>query len=319
MQIQQLHLNNNIILAPMAGITNLPFRLLAKEFGCGLVFSEMISSYGLVHKAPKTLSMLTSDPREKPLGIQIFGSDPEIMATAAAIVEQAGADLLDLNFGCSVKKIVKSGAGVVLMKTPAQTARLLEKVRQAIRIPFTIKIRSGWDPSGDQAVQLARMAASCGVDALTIHPRTAIQGFSGLADWKIISAVKAAVSIPIIGNGDITTPEAAQDMITKTGCDAVMIGRACLGNPFIFSQINDLLMGRTPSKPNQQQYLEVMINYMDATINYLGEEHACYMLRSRLGWFSRGQPYSSKFRAAITQITSRKMALQLIKDYFVSS
>ncbi len=183
MQIGSLTLENNSALAPLAGITNLPFRLLAKEAGCGLVCSEMISSHGLVYKSEKTIKMLDSTPEEKPLSVQLFGAKPEIMAEAAAIVESNGADIVDINFGCSVRKVIRTGSGAALMRTPDLAEDLLKAVRRAIRIPLTIKIRSGWDASGDQAVNISRIAENCGADAITVHPRTAGQLFSGRAEW----------------------------------------------------------------------------------------------------------------------------------------
>jgi nifR3 family TIM-barrel protein len=230
--------DNPTILAPLAGITNLPFRRIAKRGGAGIVCSEMISANGLVHRSQKTYQMLDTHPDEKPLSVQIFGSDPAIMAEAAKIVEASGsADILDINFGCSVRKILKSGAGAALMKIPDKARAILKAVRNAIRIPLTIKIRSGWDASGKDAMLISQIAQDCGVDAIAVHPRTASQGFSGKADWAIIAEVRKSVSIPVIGNGDIVSPEDAIRMTDMSGCDAVMIGRAAIGNPYIFSQI----------------------------------------------------------------------------------
>ena len=195
MKIGSVTLENQTILAPLAGITNLPFRLLAKEAGCALVCSEMISAYGLYHRSPKTIRLMDSSPDEKPLSVQIFGADPAIMAEAASMVEASGADILDINFGCSVRKILKTGSGAALMKAPALSEKILKAVRASIRIPLTIKIRTGWETSGQQAYILAEMAEACGVDAIAVHPRTATQGFAGRADWSIISAVKKKVAI----------------------------------------------------------------------------------------------------------------------------
>jgi nifR3 family TIM-barrel protein len=190
MQIGSLKLENDIILAPLAGITNLPFRLMAKAAGCGLVCSEMVSANGLIHRSPKTLNMLASEPAEKPLSIQIFGSEPSIMADAAAMVEASGADIIDINFGCSVKKVVKTGAGVALMRTPALAEDVIKAVRDSVRIPFTIKIRTGWTASAEQAIRISQIAEDCGVDAVSVHPRTAAQRFGGQADWAVIARLK---------------------------------------------------------------------------------------------------------------------------------
>jgi len=190
MKIGSVTLPNNTVMAPLAGITNLPFRLMVKELGCGLVCSEMISSNGLIYQSPKTIQLMNSAEKEKPLSVQMFGAVPEIMAEAAQMIEQSGADILDINFGCSVRKIIKSGSGVALMKSPEVAAAILTAVRKSVTIPLTIKIRSGWDYSGDQALEIARIAEDCGVDAITVHPRTATQGFGGTADWSIIQKIK---------------------------------------------------------------------------------------------------------------------------------
>ena len=245
MNIGSLHLENPVILAPLAGITNLPFRLLAKEAGCGLVCSEMVSADGLVHGARNAFDLLRSLPAEKPLAVQLFGSDPAVMAEAAAIVEGSGADLLDINFGCAVKKVIKTGSGAALMRTPQRAEALLRAVRRAVRIPLTIKIRSGWDGSGRQALALGAIAEACGVNAVTVHPRTASQKFSGRADWGVIAALKRHLSIPVIGNGDIACADDAARMLSETGCDAVMVGRQAIGYPRIFTEIGLRLHGES--------------------------------------------------------------------------
>jgi nifR3 family TIM-barrel protein len=315
MQIGNLTLDNNVILAPLAGITNLPFRLLAKSSGCGLVCSEMISANGLVHQFDKTERMLNSAGEERPLSVQIFGSDPAIMAEAAAIVESKGADIVDINFGCSVRKVVKTGSGVALMKTPDQARALLTSVRKAIRIPLTIKIRSGWDKTGREALHIAEIAQDCGVDAIAVHPRTAGQHFSGLADWTIIAAVKRNAGIPVIGNGDIVSAQDAMRMFEQTGCDAVMIGRKAIGNPTIFSRVLARIHGTEPPREDLSHRFDVMIRYLKASVDYIGEETACRMMRSRLGWFARGIRNSKKFREAIKHLSSEKEALELIEVY----
>jgi tRNA-dihydrouridine synthase B len=315
MKIGTVELENNTVLAPLAGITNLPLRLLAKEAGCGLVCSEMISANGLVHESAKTVAMLESAPAEKPLSVQIFGSDPAIMAEAAAIVENAGADILDINFGCSVRKVLKTGSGSALMKDAALAGALLRAVRRAVSIPLTIKIRSGWTPEGDQALAIARLAEESGVDAVAVHPRTATQGFRGCAHWPLIGRVKTEIGIPVIGNGDIQAPEDAIRMMSTTGCDAVMVGRAAIGNPWIFSQILDIQAGRPPLVPDLAIRFAAMIRYLRVTAAYVGEFHACCMMRSRLGWFVKGLPHSSKFRESIKRIATESEATHLIRTY----
>jgi len=315
MKIGNLTLANNVILAPLAGITNLPFRLMAKKAGCGLVCSEMVSSHGLVYKSPKTAHMLNSVAQEKPLSAQIFGSKPDIMAGAAAIVEGMGADILDINFGCSVRKVVKTGAGAALMRTPDVARAVLKAVRNAIRIPLTVKIRSGWDASGEQALNIARIAQDCGVDAVAVHPRTAKQLFAGQADWSVIAAVKQKLSIPVIGNGDIFSARDAMNMLAETGCDAIMIGRKAIGNPAIFRQVLARIIGNENAAEDLAERFDIMIQYLKASVEYLGEEPACRMMRSRLGWFTKEMHNSTKFRESIKHLSSEQEGIELINAY----
>jgi nifR3 family TIM-barrel protein len=315
MKIGSVLLDNATVFAPLAGITNLPLRLLAKEAGCGLVCSEMVSAYGLVYGSPKTAQLMDSTPREKPLSVQLFGSDAAIVADAARMAVAAGADIVDINFGCSVRKILKSGSGAALMGDPKKAEALLAAVRQAIQVPLTIKIRSGWDASGDEAMALCRIAEACGVDAVAIHPRTARQGFGGCADWSLIGRIKNDITIPVIGNGDILTAQDALDMIAKTGCDAVMVGRGAIGNPMLFAQISDLLESRPLRDITCQDRIDTMIRYLKASVLYLGEKKACYVLRSRLGWFAKGLPRAGAFRNAIRHLASEAQAEALIDDF----
>ncbi len=315
MQIGSVRLTCNLVFAPLAGISNLPLRLLAKESGCGLVYSEMVSANGLVYGAAKTHQLMRSTPEEKPLAIQIFGSDPAMMADAAQIAAAAGADIVDINFGCAVKKIVKTGAGVALMRTPERAAALLRAVRAAIRIPLTIKIRSGWERGGEQAFNLVRIAEECGVDALAVHPRSASQGFRGRADWSLITAIKKTTALPVIGNGDVENAEDAVRMLQQTGCDAVMVGRAAIGNPFIFAEILDLLAGRRREPPDIHARLGIMRRYAADSVSYLGERPACLMMRSRLGWFVKGLHGCSAFRESIKKLESLDQVMEKIDAY----
>ena len=288
---------------------------MAKEAGCGLVCSEMISSHGLVYRSGKTEKMLDSTPEEKPLSVQLFGAKPDILAEAAAIVESSGADIIDINFGCSVRKVLRTGSGAALMRTPDLAEDLLKAVRRTIRLPLTIKIRSGWDSSGAQALNISEIAESCGVDAITVHPRTAGQLFSGRADWSIIAAVKKKVSIPVIGNGDITSGNDAVRMLAETGCDAVMIGRKAIGNPDIFSRVLAQINGDEEIAEDISRRFDLMIRYLQASVEYIGEEQACRMMRSRLGWFTKGLHKSSHFRESIKHLSSEKEGIELIKAY----
>jgi nifR3 family TIM-barrel protein len=315
LKIGLLALENDLVFAPLAGITNLPLRLLAKEAGCGLVCSEMISSNALFYKTPKTFRLMDSIVEEQPLSIQIFGADPTIMATAAQMVVDSGADILDINFGCSVKKVIKTGAGAALMRTPRLAEKILTAVRRVVSIPMTIKIRSGWDNSGQQAIDIARIAQECGVDAITYHPRSATQGFGGVADWSQIAKLKTMVRIPVIGNGDIMNFEDALRMKTETGCDGIMIGRAAIGYPFIFHQILAAQRKEPVKTPSLTQRFEVLRRYLDASVDYIGENAACQMMRSRLCWFVKGIPHASNFRDSIRKITSHKEAHNYIDRF----
>jgi len=315
MKIGTVTLDNNVILAPLAGITNLPFRLLAKEAGCGMVCSEMVSSYGIVYKSQKTADLLRSTPAEKPFSAQIFGADPDIMAEAAAMVEGMGADILDINFGCAVRKIVKTGSGAALMRTADRAAALLKAVRRAVRIPLTIKIRTGWEPSAQQACNIARIAQDSGVDAIAVHPRTAMQQFNGKADWSVITAVKKEVSIPVIGNGDIFSVQDAVNMLAATGCDGIMIGRKAIGDPDFLYRVRARLNGEEEVAAEPGRRFDIMIRYLRASVEFLGEEPACRMMRSRLGWFAKHMRHCSKFRESIKHLSTEKEGVELINAY----
>ncbi len=316
MRIGSTFIDPPVVLAPLAGITNLPFRLLAKQSGCGLVCSEMVSANGLIHGSEKTFRMLETVDEERPVSIQIFGSDPQIVARAAVLVERAGADVIDINFGCAVKKVVKTGAGVALMRTPERAEALLRAVREAVAVPLTVKLRSGWNRSGDQALHIADVAQRSGVDAIAVHPRSASQGFGGCADWSLIRRVKEQASVPVIGNGDIACAKDAEMMMTRTGCDAVMVGRAAIGNPWLFARIAARLRGEEAPPVTMDRRRDTMLHFVRATASHVGETHASFMMRSRLGWFVKGLPHSSRFRESIKRISSIPQAEEMICAYF---
>lgn len=292
------------VLAPLAGVTDLPFRLMVKGFGCGLVCSEMVSANGLVYGSEKTRELMESRSAERPLSIQIFGSDPDILAEAAAMVQDAGADILDINCGCSVRKVLKSGSGSALMQDPRKMETILKKVRRVLSIPLTLKMRSGWTPDGRDAEILSRIAEDCGVDALTLHPRTARQGFGGKADISHIRRIKALVRIPVIGNGDITTAEEALSMFRQTGCDAVMVGRASLYAPHILKDIQESLLGERARGREKASHFAAMRRYIEDMSAFYGEDTACRLLRSRLGWLAKGLTGSTHFRSATSRMQS---------------
>jgi tRNA-dihydrouridine synthase B len=316
MKIGPVTIPGRTFLAPLAGITNLPFRQLVKECGCAVVCTEMVSAKGLFYNSEKTGTLLRSNQAEKPLSVQIFGTEPDIMARAAATIEAMGvADILDINFGCSVKKIVKQGAGAALMQDMANSRAILQAVRKATTLAFTIKIRSGWDRSGAQAIHLAQIAQQEGVDAVTLHPRTASQGFTGAADWDLIRQLKEKISIPVIGNGDIQTVADAVDMMDQTGCDAVMIGRAAMTNPFILHQVESFLDHGSFQAVGITDIFRKMEQLIYLYAAHFGEEPACRMLRGRLPWFVKGMPGCATFRRDLSQIPATAAALALIQDY----
>ncbi|NVM20557.1 MAG: tRNA dihydrouridine synthase DusB [Desulfobacterales bacterium] len=316
MRIGGLVLDNPLILAPMAGITQVPFRRLAREAGCAMVVTEMVSADGLVRGGQKTAELLRGHPAERPISAQIFGADPQIMREAARIVQDQGVDLLDINLGCSVRKVIRRGAGAALMREPQRLEAILKAVRAAVTIPLTVKMRSGWHPSGDQAVKAARMAEDCGVDAVAIHPRVAIQGFGGNADWSLIARLKESVSIPVVGNGDVRGPDDVLMMKRQTGCDAVMIGRASIGNPWIFAQALDLLRSKHPQSPDLSTRLQGILRYIDYAVGHFGETQAVRMMRSRLCWFVKGLPRCSRLRVAISRLKSRQEMEDGVRAYF---
>lgn len=311
--IGSLDLETRTILAPLAGVTDLPFRRMIKSFGgCGLVTSEMISANGLVYGSEKTENLLQSDFQESPLAIQIFGSDPGIMAEAARMVQDAGADILDINFGCSVRKILKSGSGSALMKEPEKARALIRSVRDAVKIPLTIKMRSGWTSDGKEALALGRIAEENGVNAVTLHARTATQGFGGKIDLDFIKRLTAELRIPVIGNGDITEPEDAITMMAETGCAAVMVGRAAMRTPHILRDIALLMEGRPAMGMDLFEHFSAMRAYLENALSFYGEERGAKLLRSRLVWLAKGFAGASFFRTAMGKVSNADEARELI-------
>ena len=316
MEIGNLVLENPLILAPMAGITQLPFRRLTRELGCALVVTEMVSANGLVYGGERGTERLKSHPAERPLAAQIFGADPEMMRAAAQLVQVQEVDLLDINLGCSVRKVIKQGAGAALMREPERLKAILKAVRAVVSLPMTVKMRTGWDPSGNQAITAARIAEDCGVDAVAIHARTAPQGFKGCADWSLIARLKACLSIPVIGNGDILKPEDVLKMQRETGCDGMMIGRASIGNPWIFPQALDLLHAKQPRALNQFDRLQGILQYIDYSVSHFGEARVVSLLRNHLGWFVKGLPGAKRFRTVIGPLSSAQEMIEAVRAYF---
>jgi tRNA-dihydrouridine synthase B len=318
LKIGGLELGQGLILAPMAGITDLSFRRIAKSFGADLVTSEMVSAEGLVRKRASTRFLLNSHPEEKPLAVQLFGSDPSVMSEAARIAEDEGADIIDLNMGCPVPKVLRQGAGAQLLRQPARVKQIVEAVRKVVSIPVTVKTRSGWSKSQINISEVARAAEDGGADAITIHPRTAKQGFSGKADWYLIAEIKEAVTIPVIGNGDVTRPEQVQEMRQLTGCNGVMIGRGTMGNPWIFQQAKQLARGETISDPSLRERLEVMGRHLDFYKESLSGRKSLTGIRSRLMWYSKGLRGSARLRAALSGCRDTETMIKVCEDFFAN-
>ena len=319
MNIIQTAGKNGAFLAPLAGISNLPFRLIARSSGCSLAYTEMISANGLVRKTAKTYEYLKTSADDRPLGAQIFGADPQIMAQAARIVAEGGVDLIDINMGCPVRKVIKAGAGAVLLRDPDLVARIIESVKKAVKISVTVKIRSGWTRSSINAVEIAKIVENCGADAITVHARTADQGYSGHADWKIIAQVKKAVKIPVIGNGDIRQAQDVVRMNQETSCDAVMVGRGALGNPWIFKGIIQALNGQaTNYLPSLNERREMIENHWKMEAQFLGPRLAGKSFRKHILWYTNGLDNSSRFRELAGKLKDDQSILEELNEYFRS-
>ena len=317
MKIATLALSNNLILAPLAGISDLPFRTIVRRFGCGLCYSEMVSADGIVRGQKKTLDILRSGPGDRPLIAQVFGSDPGVLAAAAQIIEERGlADAVDINMGCPVKPVIRRGAGAALMREPGRVRLIVREARGSIRIPLTVKIRSGWSPKEKNALEIARIAEEEGADAVAVHPRTASQGFGGRSDWSVIAEVKAALRIPVIGNGDVEAPEDASALLEKTGCDGIMIGRAALGNPWIFRNALRHLAGEGIERANLEEKRRIIAEHLEMSVGRYGELTGVKNFRKHLFWYTKGLRGSAVFRKGAGTITGTDNVLAEISAYF---
>lgn len=312
--IGKIQIANQVITAPMAGVTDRAFRIIAKSFGCGLVFTEMISDMGLVYGQSRTHRIADTTGEKRPVAVQIFGSDPTTMSKAALIVQDLGADIIDINMGCPTPKIVRNGEGAALMLDIPKCRQIIRGVVQAVQVPVTVKMRLGWDQSNISCLELARTAEEEGASAITLHPRTRMQFFSGRADWDMIKAVKEIVHIPVIGSGDIQSAQDAQRMLNDTGCDAIMIGRAAMGNPFIIRETVELLTtGRILPPPAIEERVEVALRHLELAIEFKGEWVAVREMRKQLAWYIKGRPGAAQIRTMINQATTKEEILAIMK------
>jgi nifR3 family TIM-barrel protein len=316
MNIGSLHLENPVFFAPMAGITDLPFRTIVRGFGCSLAFTEMVSARGLLDGMGKTCRYLDSSPADRPLGVQLFGADPATLAEAVRAVAETGADLIDLNMGCPVKKVLKTGAGAALMRDPGRAAAVLTAMRKATDLPLTVKIRAGWNSREINAVEIGRIAAGCGADAVILHPRTADQGFAGLSDWGLIGALKSALPIPVIGSGDLRRPADAARLLGETGCDAVMVGRGGLGNPWLVRNTLRHLAGAEPTEPPLAEREAVIGRHLALAVAYDGETVGPRDFRKHLLWYTKGLRGGAQFRQAVTRLEGREAVWLALEAYF---
>lgn len=317
LKIGNVVLDNQVVLAPMAGVTDLPFRLLCKEQGAGLICMEMVSAKAIHYHNKNTEELMEIHPEEMPVSLQLFGSEPDLIAEVAASIEERPFAILDINMGCPVPKVVNNGEGSALMKNPKLVEEILTKLVKAVKKPVTVKFRKGFNDSSVNAVEIAKIAESCGVAAVAVHGRTREQYYSGNADWDIIADVKKAVKIPVIGNGDVTDGASAKRLLEYTGCDGVMIGRAAQGNPWIFNEVATYLeTGVLPPKPDAETVKNTIKRHADLQLKYKGEYTGVREMRKHMAWYTTGYPHSAKFRQMINSMETMEELMKGLDDIF---
>ena len=316
MKIGNVQLDNEVFLSPMAGVTDLPFRTICKEKGCGMLYTEMINAKALCYDDENTKKMLNLEDDGHPVAVQIFGSDPEYMGKAASIMNQYTNDILDINMGCPAPKVIKNGDGSALMRNPKLAAEVLTAVVKNSEKPVTLKIRKGWDDNSVNALEIAKIAEECGISALAIHGRTREQFYSGKADWDIIAEIKQSINIPVIGNGDVFDVQDAVNMLEKTKCDAIMIGRGSQGNPWIFNRINHYMKtGEVLPEPTLEEKISTAIKHINLAVAEHGEYVAVREMRKHIGWYLKGLKNSAKYRDQINKITDYKEVISMLEEY----
>jgi tRNA-dihydrouridine synthase B len=310
-------LEEPVILAPMSGVTDLPFRKLVKRSGAGLVVSEMIASEAMIRMSRQSLKMAENVPEEAPMAVQLAGCEPHVMAEAAKLNEDRGAAIIDINFGCPVKKVVNGHAGSALMRDEAKAAKILEATVKAVKLPVTLKMRKGWDEANQNAPKLARIAEECGIQMITVHGRTRCQLYNGTADWDFIRQVKEAVKLPVVVNGDIVTIDGAKSALEKSGADAVMVGRGAYGRPWFLRQVIEYLRdGKKVPSPEIEAQMETVLEHYQAMLSHYGTDTGLKIARKHLGWYSKGLPGSADFRTRIMQITDPKLAMETVRAFY---
>ncbi len=315
--IGALEIANPIILAPMSGVTDMPFRRLVKRAGAGLVVSEMIASRAMIHAARKTMKMATHCADEYPMSVQLAGCEPDVIAEAARINEDRGAAIIDINMGCPVKKVTNGDAGSALMREVGLATKLLKATVKAVKIPVTLKMRTGWDDDTRNAPQLARIAEDCGIQAVAIHGRTRCQFYKGKADWPFIAEVKDAVNIPVFGNGDVFSVDDAEKLLKVSGADGILIGRGSYGRPWFLNQISHYLKtGERLADPSIQRQMEIVLDHYDAIVSHYGATLGVKIARKHLGWYSKGLPNSAEFRQEVFQLETPDAVKARIRAFY---